>query len=112
MPRAARHSLDSAPDHAYDWVFAIDSLEHNDDFAELLERLSSKLSPRGILVLSGPTENRLYRLGRAVAGFTGEYHTTTIFEIEQADARLLNKTDACTIVPGLPLFRLSVWSKG
>ena len=109
LPEANRQTLDAAPDGAYDWVFAIDSLEHNDDYEALVRRLAEKLSPRGLLVLSGPTENRLYRLGRAIAGFDSHDHKTTIHEIEEAAAACLTKKDAATIMPGAPLFRLSVW---
>ena len=111
FPGAVRRSLDDAPEGDYDWVYAIDSLEHNEDYADLLDRLAAKLAPSGILVLSGPTENRLYRLGRAVAGFNSHYHMTTIYQIETAAARTLVKLDGATILPGLPLFRLSVWSR-
>ncbi len=111
FPGAVRRSLDDAPEGDYDWVYAIDSLEHNEDYADLLDRLAAKLAPSGIMVLSGPTENRLYRLGRAVAGFNSHYHMTTIYQIETAAARTLVKLDGATILPGLPLFRLSVWSR-
>src|SRR5687767_9013499 len=36
LPRASRVTLEGAPERAYDQVFAIDSLEHNEDFPELL----------------------------------------------------------------------------
>ena len=111
QPGAVRQTLESAPDGAYDWVFAIDSLEHNDDFAALLHRLGKKLSPKGLLILSGPTENRLYRLGRAIAGFDSHYHKTTIYDIEHAAATFLARKDVATIMPGAPLFRLTVWSR-
>ncbi len=109
LPYATRVTLAEAPDEAYDWVFAIDSLEHNDDFAQLVEALATKVSDHGVLVLSGPTENRLYRLGRRVAGFSGAYHKTTIYEIEQAAERLLRVLQRRTIVPAFPLFRISAW---
>ncbi len=111
LPEAVRRTLETAPDGAYDWVFAIDSLEHNDNFAELLGRLGKKLSPKGLLILSGPTENRLYRLGRAIAGFDSHYHKTTIYEIEKAAANFLVRKDVAAIMPGAPLFRLTVWSR-
>ena len=110
LPCAQRQNLDQVPTSAYDWVFAIDALEHNDDYAGLLERLAQCLTPTGVLVISGPTENWLYRLGRRIAGFEGHYHTTTIFHIEQAAAKVLQCRNVTTIIPGLPLFRLSVWS--
>lgn len=111
LPRARRRSMNELPAGGYDCVFAIDALEHNADYPNLLAQLAGVLSPCGILVLSGPTENWLYRLGRRVAGFNGHYHTTTIFHIEAAAARLLRRRDVATVIPGLPLFRLSVWGR-
>ena len=107
--RARRTTLDEAPDATYDAVFAIDSLEHNKNYAVLLARLISKLAPNGILVISGPTENALYRLGRRIAGFDGHYHETTIFDIEQAAAKQLKQLAVSTIPFGMPLFRVTVW---
>lgn len=109
--RARRTTLDEAPHGSFDAVFAIDSLEHNKDFAVLLGRLVDKLAPDGILVLSGPTENALYRLGRRIAGFDGHYHETTIFDIETAAGARLRRVAVSTLPFGLPLFRVTVWKK-
>lgn len=50
-------------------------LEHLDDELEAtLRRLATWLSPDGRLLVSLPTESRLYRLGRRLAGFRGHYH--------------------------------------
>lgn len=49
-------------------------LEHIADLPPLLQRLRRKLKPEGHLLVTVPTENRLYRLGRSLAGFSGEYH--------------------------------------
>ncbi len=110
LPTATRQTLEQAPDDSYDWVFAIDSLEHNENYAELLEQIAHKLTPVGILILSGPTENQLYRLGRKVAGFTGDYHAANIYDIERAATQFLERRDGLTIFPALKLFSLSVWS--
>lgn len=110
LPAAIRTGLAEAPDGGYDQVFAIDSLEHNTDYAALLAVLARKLAPGGILVLSGPTENWLYRLGRRVAGFDGHYHETTIHHIERAAAARLERRAVRTVPLLIPLFRLSVWS--
>lgn len=109
LPLANRVVLESAPDGAYDLLFAIDSLEHNDNYAELLETLVTKLSPVGCLILSGPTENGLYRLGRRIAGFDGHYHETTIYRIEAAAQRLLTRHSVRSVLPFAPLFRISAW---
>jgi 2-polyprenyl-3-methyl-5-hydroxy-6-metoxy-1,4-benzoquinol methylase len=107
--RARRLAFDDVPASAYDIVFAIDSLEHNENFATLLERLASCMKPNGILILSGPTENALYRLGRRIAGFEGEYHLTTIYDIEHSAAEWLKQLELVTVPFGIPLFRISAW---
>lgn len=64
-------------------IIAANVLEHVEDRRELLSALAGKLSRTGRIVISGPTENRLYRLGRALLGFSGDYHVTTIHEVLQ-----------------------------
>lgn len=111
LPAAKRVTLEDAPDGAYDQIFAIDSLEHNTNFAELLGVLATKLSPGGVLILSGPTENKLYQLGRRIAGFDGHYHETTIYAIEDAAKVLLSRRDVVSVLPVAPLFRISAWTR-
>lgn len=111
LPQARRVGLDDAPAGTYDLVFAIDSLEHNTDYVDLLAMLVTKLKPGGTLILSGPTENALYRFGRRLAGFDGHYHETTIYAIEDAAARLLDRKQVRSILPVAPLFRISAWRK-
>jgi 2-polyprenyl-3-methyl-5-hydroxy-6-metoxy-1,4-benzoquinol methylase len=108
-PRARRLALEDVPVGAYDMIFAIDSLEHNKDFARLLGELATRLKPGGILILSGPTENVLYRLGRRIAGFEGDYHHTTIFDIEQSASQHLDRLQLKTVPFGIPLFRITGW---
>lgn len=108
---ATRCTLGLTPDDSYDWVFAIDSLEHNDNYAALVKRLSTKLAPGGIFILSGPTENALYRLGRRLAGFNAHYHVTNVYHIESAVGRYLRRAGLTTVPFGMPLFRISGWTK-
>jgi hypothetical protein len=109
LPNAHEQTLESAPPNNYACVFALDSLEHNDNFAELLDALAAKLLPEGVLILSGPTENWLYRLGRRIAGFDSHYHKTTIAHIEDAAARRMTKVAQKTVPVCVPLFKLSAW---
>jgi 2-polyprenyl-3-methyl-5-hydroxy-6-metoxy-1,4-benzoquinol methylase len=109
QPRATRTTLQAAQVEAYDCVFALDSLEHNDNYAELLQLLRTKIAPSGILILSGPTENWLYKLGRRIAGFDSHYHMTNISAIEKAAADCLTMVGTYTVPFGLPLFRISAW---
>jgi 2-polyprenyl-3-methyl-5-hydroxy-6-metoxy-1,4-benzoquinol methylase len=57
-----------------DAVVAAEVLEHVDDVAGTLRFFSRILKPDGRLIVSLPTENALYRLGRKLAGFEGHYH--------------------------------------
>jgi 2-polyprenyl-3-methyl-5-hydroxy-6-metoxy-1,4-benzoquinol methylase len=109
IPDAHRHTLASAPAGGYSCVFALDALEHNRDYASLLAELGEKLRPGGVLVLSGPTENALYRLGRRIAGFDAHYHQTNIYHIESAASRRLERLGCRNLPPVVPLFRLSAW---
>ena len=69
---------------ALDRIFALDVLEHvdADELRELSQVFRSLLRPEGRLVVSGPTESRAYRLGRALAGFKNTYHHRSIFDID------------------------------
>ncbi|MBF0614670.1 MAG: class I SAM-dependent methyltransferase [Magnetococcales bacterium] len=111
VPRATSTSLEQAVPGSFQTIFALDSLEHNHHPDRLLARLAQLLAPGGSLILSGPTENFLYRLGRRLAGYPDHYHHFTIDQLEQ----LANRYFACqTTLTGplwLPLFRISKWQK-
>ena len=109
LPESRRTTLEDAPTGAYDQIFAIDSLEHNENYRELLHTLVPKLAPGGVLILSGPTENFLYRLGRRIAGFKGHYHETNIHAIERAASEILDCKAARSILPGITFFRVTAW---
>jgi hypothetical protein len=68
----------------FDCIVALDVLEHveDDELVELSQRFATLLSPRGRLIVSGPTETTLYKLGRFVAGFKNEYHHRSVFDID------------------------------
>ena len=109
IPAARRVTAGDLGANRFAAVFALDSLEHNDDIGPILEAIARSLRPDGLFILSGPTENALYRLGRRLSGFDGHYHVQTIYDIErQAQARF--ERSARSLQPaGLPLFALSAW---
>jgi trans-aconitate methyltransferase len=109
LPHSRRTTLEDSPDGNFDQIFAIDSLEHNEDYKELLAQLVKKLAPGAVLVLSGPTESPLYKLGRKIAGFDGHYHETNIHEIERAASGLLRMQAAQRIFPAMTFFRVTAW---
>ncbi|HEY0311016.1 MAG TPA: methyltransferase domain-containing protein [Allosphingosinicella sp.] len=106
---AQRTTLDEARPGSFAAMFALDSLEHNEDIPTLVARLVPLLRENGVLILSGPTESWFYRLGRRLAGFSGHYHHSNIFDIEAIVAKHCTLVDARR-VPFLPaLFRVTAW---
>jgi 2-polyprenyl-3-methyl-5-hydroxy-6-metoxy-1,4-benzoquinol methylase len=108
-PKAERYVLDDLKSEQYTAIFALDSLEHNDDVGAILDRLCLALHPDGVLILSGPTENALYRLGRRIAGFNGAYHKTTIYDIERKVGHRFRLVSRRALPIGIPLFSVSCW---
>lgn len=103
-------NLAALPEGGFHTVFALDVLEHIPDIQPLLGRLRSLLRPGGRIVLSGPTENWLYRLGRAISGFSGHYHVANIYQIEQLFEQAgFRAVQLKVLYPLSPLFRVSTW---
>ena len=73
------------PDNSFDIIFAMDVLEHIDNLSDYIRLFKRLLVPNGIIIVSGPTENILYKIGRKLAGnrFTGDYHVKNISEIKR-----------------------------
>jgi 2-polyprenyl-3-methyl-5-hydroxy-6-metoxy-1,4-benzoquinol methylase len=69
----------------FDVVIAADVLEHFQpaDLPEQVRAFHGWLQSGGHVVISGPTENVLYRIGRSVAGYSGHYHHMTIKDIDK-----------------------------
>lgn len=66
-----------------DVIIAAEVLEHVDDLPPTLEQFRKWLKPGGKLLVSLPTENALYRLGRRLAGFSGHYHHSNAASIDE-----------------------------
>ncbi len=73
-------------DEKFDAIIALDVLEHIPikELPILLQRFEHLLLPNGKIIVSGPTENIFYKIGRFIAGsdFTGHYHETNIVLIK------------------------------
>ena len=110
---AVPDAIDATHDNSarYDAIFALDSLEHNENFENLLEMIAGRLDDGGIFILSGPSENVIYRLGRFLAGFDGHYHHTTIYDIERVARKCMRLEKVRQVPFGLPLFRVSSWRR-
>ncbi len=109
IPEARREDAATLGESRFAAVFALDSLEHNEEIGPILDVIARSLRPDGVFILSGPTENALYRLGRRLAGFDGHYHVQTIYDIER-QAQAAFQRQARSLQPaGIPLFALSAW---
>jgi SAM-dependent methyltransferase len=89
-----------------DYVVATDVLEHVDDLERVVRMLGSALRPGGRWIVSGPTENRAYKMGRVLAGFgeKGGYHRTNIQAIHETILRHGGvRMDQRRILPAPPL---------
>ena len=93
---------------SFDLINALDVLEHVDDLPRTLSELLNLLKPGGQLVVSGPTENILYKMGRKFAGpeYSGEYHERGIAEIKRELARLADVQQIATLYWPIPLFEV------
>ena len=93
---------------SFDAIVALDVLEHIEDLTGILRQFEKLLRPNGVVLISGPTESALYRLGRRIAGrrFTGDYHVTNIEKIEAACRRIGSVRPIATLYPVLPLFMI------
>jgi 2-polyprenyl-3-methyl-5-hydroxy-6-metoxy-1,4-benzoquinol methylase len=71
------------PEHGgpYDLVTVLDVLEHVPDQAALYQQLLSTTAMGGRWVISGPTENWLYRGLRRVSGTSGEGHLRNVYGV-------------------------------
>jgi 2-polyprenyl-3-methyl-5-hydroxy-6-metoxy-1,4-benzoquinol methylase len=77
------NSLNDIEDETLDVIIAADVLEHIENLEEYLKNFDRILKPGGKFLISGPTENILYKLGRLIAGFgdKADYHHTNIYHL-------------------------------
>jgi hypothetical protein len=81
-----------------------------DDLPDTLSELLALLKSGGRLLVSGPTENALYQIGRKLAGpeFSGDYHERGTPEIKRELARLAPVRQVATLYWPVPLFEMFV----
>jgi len=94
--------------NSFDLINALDVLEHVDDLPTTLSILMKLLRPGGQLVISGPTENILYQVGRKLAGpeYSGAYHERGIDEIKGELLNIARIEHIATLYQPIPLFEV------
>ena len=105
---AMQTPLSDLTPRSFDLVNALDVLEHVDDLPHTLKELLHLLKPGGQLIISGPTENALYQIGRKFAGpeFSGDYHERGTAEIKRELARFAPVRQIATLYWPVPLFEI------
>ncbi len=102
-------------ENMFDVVIALDVLEHMNDeqLIKYMEKFRSLLKDDGEVIISGPTENFLYKIGRKLAGqdFTGDYHDSEIQSIRKIVSKTYKVKSLAKILPILPLFDVFVAHK-
>lgn len=97
-------------DSTLDVAIAADVLEHVEGLPTVIDVISRKLRANGVLIVSGPTENRVYRIGRWIAGFSGEYHVRNVFDVEAEIRKGRFTLESVRSLPTFPsLFRITQW---
>lgn len=94
----------------FDLIVALDVLEHIPNLQPYIERFVSLLNPGGTILVSGPSENGLYKLGRRLAGakFTGDYHVSNITLIKNEFSKYLATETIATLIWPVTLFELFI----
>lgn len=92
----------------FDIIYALDVLEHIENLTDYIQLFEHLLTPSGVIIVSGPTENIFYKIGRQFAGekFTGDYHVTDISAIKTKFQQFLNVTTLKKLFPPINLFEL------
>lgn len=116
--RLSRVTLLSNPDElaklppgSVDTIVAMDVLEHVEHVPHLARIFAKILRPGGSLIVSGPTETPLYKLGRKLAGYEHHSHVRTIHHIEDELAEVFRPVALRKLPPVdlLTLFRITRW---
>lgn len=105
---ATKNNISDLPANSFDLVIALDVLEHVKDLPRTLNELLALLKQGGQLIVSGPTENILYRIGRKVAGpeYSGAYHERGIAEIKHELMHISRIEPIATLYWPIPLFEI------
>lgn len=92
----------------FDIVFATDVLEHFKDSTEIQKEFSRVLKKEGILIISGPTENKLYVLARKFL-YKREKpidHYSNVEDVMKKSKLFFNIEKIKVLPLGIPIFKI------
>jgi 2-polyprenyl-3-methyl-5-hydroxy-6-metoxy-1,4-benzoquinol methylase len=95
-------------DHSFDVITALDVLEHVDDLKSVFEQFCRLGKKKGLVVVSGPTENFFYKIGRKISGkeYTGHYHKRNIYDVNKVMKQFMRTKTVFTLYYPVPLFKI------
>lgn len=110
------------PDVFFDVVFCLDALEHFENLEKPVDEIKRILKPDGLLIISLPTENLFYKLGRlAIKGTMSEkegpcssshfYNAKTIERFLCSNGFKVSKKALLPAIPFLSLFHIVSFKK-
>jgi len=105
---ARQTRLEDFPSSSFNVIFALDVLEHVDGVQNTLSNLCRLLTKTGMIIVSGPTENIIYKIGRGFAGteYTGNYHFRNIFQIKNLLSKTLKIKNIASLYHPIPFFEV------
>ena len=83
QPLLPAQANERIPDHSLDVIVAAEVLEHILQLGDTLSFFARKIRRDGKLFITVPTESRLYRLGRRMAGFKEHFHVANASTVNQ-----------------------------
>lgn len=94
----------------FDVIFALDVFEHIRDIVFFVDAIKKISHENTVVVISGPTENLYYKLGRFFSGFKGGYHLRNIYQVEDTFGKQgFKRKEKFNLFTGITLFRISSW---
>ena len=95
-----------------DVIVAISVLEHVDDLDKALIEISKCLRPGGLLACVLPSENRLYKLGRKLLGYSGDYHENYEYELLHASlCRHFTEIEQWNSPFYIPIYHIGIYQR-
>ena len=109
--RIVSNILECKPNCSFNTILALDVLEHVENLRDTYESFKSVTTQDGVWIISGPTENFLYKFARKIARTTGEGHVRNIYDVFNEVPEDMVCEKIYTLPWGIPLFLVGKFRK-